>query len=499
VRGSVLAILGIVLAFSAGSAVAQPVESPSPGPLAAPAAPLPSPSPSLPPAGVVPPSVALTVTGAPADAAFLDARIREAIDRRIRPTLRPGASIRYGPIAPWPLLPLAAGSRAAVNVTVTIAGDDVSTAQTGVTSVVIDNVVVAPQPPALLFLSDDPEYLPTEGLVFQGNVERDRGARLYYYHDDIGVPRDLDVVLTAAVPSRTQIIGSAAGPDLDVMSVGHTVSRDFLLFAQRNEGEIVDVVPGKPLVIRHHLILQGELVAGAMDFHVMTGGAVTVSLVASPAGGSPERYLSGPRVPFDGHHRHGTFDLSAYGAIAASYTVGGPPAALKYGGQTPTPHNLDPNDRGRDYGDYGVVHRITFTLANPSDTPHLVYLYEKPLGGPVRSTFLVDGQLKELGCARLPQPYWLTTYQLPPHSTSASTTLTMTDGGSFYPLEFGVTDARPLPYTPQPQAADGCSPSSAPTPQPTPSQVPSAAPTAPSPAAPSPAAAASPAVPPSPM
>jgi hypothetical protein len=477
VRSSIFAILGIAFVFAAPAAVAQPIETPSPVPLASPSSPLPSPS--LPPAGVIPSSVSLSVTGSPADAGFLDAQIRDAIDRQIRPTLRPGAAVRYGPIVPWPLLPLALASRAAVNVTVTIAGDDKSTPVTGVTMVVIDNVAVAPVTPAVLFLSDDPEYVPAEGLIFQGKVDRDRPARLYYYHDDIGVPRDLDVVLTAAVPSRLQIIQSSAGPDLDVMSVGHTVSRDFLLFQQHNEGAIVDVAPGKPLIVRHHLILQGELVAGAMDLHVLTGGAVTVSLIASPAGGSPEPYLSGPRVPFDGHNRHGTFDLTGYGNIAASYTVGGPPAALKYGGQTPAPHNLDPNDRGRDYGDYGVVHRITFTLANPTDTPHLVYLYEKPLGGPVRSTFVVDGQLKELGCVRLPQPYWLTTYQLPPHSTSASTTLTMTDGGSFYPIEFGVTDAPPLPYTPQPQAADGCSPSMAPAPQAsaTPAPAPSPTPT----------------------
>jgi hypothetical protein len=104
------------------------------------------------------------------------------------------------------------------------------------------------------------------------------------------------------------------------------------------------------------------------------------------------------------------------------------------------------------------VHRITFTLINPTDDAHPVYLYEKPLGGPVRGTFLVDGQLKELGCARLPQPYWITTYQLPAHSTGATTTVTMTDGGSFYPVEFGVTETQPLPYTPPMGSPDGCSP-----------------------------------------
>ncbi len=139
---------------------------------------------------------------------------------------------------------------------------------------------------------------------------------------------------------------------------------------------------------------------------------------------------------------------------------------MQYGGRLSTPRNLIASDDGRNFGDYGVIHRITLTLVNPTDDPHLVYLYEKPLGGPVRSSFVVDGQLKELGCVRMPQPYWIATYQLPPHSSGASTTVTMTDGGSYYPLEFGVTDAQPLPYTPPVGSQDGCSPKALPFPEP---------------------------------
>jgi hypothetical protein len=435
-------------ALLAGQALAQP-ETP---------APYPAPSEPLPAAGAIPSSISLDVTGSPAaDPDVLGAQIRSALDRAIRPNLRPGSGVRYGPIVPWPLLPLPSGTRAAVNVTVTIAGDATTAPVSGVTMVVLNGVVVPPAPPRVLFLSDDPEYLQSEGLVFRGTVTPERAARLYYYHSDAGVPRDLDVVLTATVRSRVQLIESAAGPDLDVMSVGHTVTRDLLRFEQGNEGIVVDVEPGRPFVLRHGLLLQGEVLAGAVDVHVLNG-AVGVNVVASPAGGRPEPYLSGPRVAFDGHNRHGVFDLDGFGALAQSYTAGGPDAAVRYGARVPTPRNMDPADPGRDYGDYGVVHRITFTLLNPTDTPSTIYLYEKPAGGPVRSTFIVDGQMREIGCVRMQQPYWVATYQLPAHSASASTTLTMTDGGSFYPLEYGVTQTQPAPYTPPVGAPDGCSP-----------------------------------------
>lgn len=452
-------ILAIVFLLIGGAAAAQPVESPSP---------FPSPAAPLPPAGVIPANVSLDVTGSPAaDPDVLDAQIRAALDRQIRPTLRPGSAVRLGPIVPWPLFALASGSRAAVNVTVTIEGDAASASVQSVTTVTLNGIVLPPVAPSVLFLSDDPEYLQTDGLVFRGDVGADRAARLYYYHSAIGLPRNLDVVLTAAVPTRVHVIASAAGPDLDVMSAGHTVSRDLLRFEQANEGIVADIVPGTPFIVRHALLLQAEVVAGAVDARVLGGGPVTVSVVAAPAGSRPETFLRGPRVPFDGHHRHGVFDLAGFGALAQSYTVGGPDVAVQYGGRNPTPRNMDPADSGRDYGDYGVMHTITFTLVNPTDVATLVYLYEKPLGGPVRSTFVVDGQMKELGCVRLPQPYWVTTYQLPAQSRGMSTTVTMTDGGSWYPLEYGVSATQPLPYTPRVGTPDGCSPAATPFADPT--------------------------------
>lgn len=452
-----VSVVALTFAVSAGAAAAQSSTTPIPQPASPqPASPQPA---SLPPAGIIPPSLSLTVTGAPVAASdVLDTQIRAALERRIRPTLRPGAAVNYGPIVPWPLSPLAAGFSTVVDVTVTIEGDDASAAATGVTTVTVNNVPLAAAPPRVLFLSDDPEYLESDGLVFRGTVTAAQPARLYYYHSDIGVPRDVDVVLTADLPSHVQLIDSASGPDLDVMSVGHAVSRDLLRFEGADEGTIVDIEPGKPFVVRHALMIPGELAAGAIDVHVVSGGSVTVSVVAASGGRSPESYLPGPRLPFDGRSRHGMFDLDGFGSIAQTYTVGGPDVAVKYGGRKQTPQNLDPADPGHDYGDYGIIDRITFALINPTDTPQLVYLYEKPLGGPVTSTFLVDGRLKELGCVRMPQPYWVATYQLPANSKSSSTTVTMTDGGSFYPLEFGVTTTQPLPYTPPVGTPDGCSP-----------------------------------------
>ncbi|MGH7330340.1 MAG: hypothetical protein ACREJX_18490, partial [Polyangiaceae bacterium] len=61
-----------------------------------------------PPAGTIPSSVSLTVTGTPAGPRFLERQIDAALDRAIRPTLAPGAAVEYGPL-PIPLQPLQPG------------------------------------------------------------------------------------------------------------------------------------------------------------------------------------------------------------------------------------------------------------------------------------------------------------------------------------------------------------------------------------------------------
>jgi len=481
-NGRTIVLTMMFLAVLARPSSAQSTTSPlssAASPIAS-AEPTASPTASpIPLAGVIPPTLDLQITGSPsADAAFISGQIRDALDRTIRPTLAPGAAIDYGAIAPFPIAPLASGAQGVFTLTVALSGSGGITPVTGVVTVTVTNAGTAAVPPVTLFLSDDPEYVRAEGLIARDDVTAARPARLYYYHSDIGAPRDLDVVLTATVPTRVHVIASGAGPELDVLDVGHSVTRDLLHSLQTNEGAVIDLVPGTPFSVRHALMLQGEVVAGSVDVAVISGGTATLSVIATAAGGNAAAYLNGPREYFDGHHRHGAFMLAGFGDLAATYTVGGPPAAVQYGARVPTPTNLLAGDDGRDYGDYGVVHRIVLTMVNATDDVHPVFLYEKPLGGPVRSTFIIDGRFKELGCVRLSQPYYVATYQLPPHSNSASTTITMTDGGSFYPLEYGVTDIAPTSFTPRVGSPDGCSPN-APAfhePSPVPSTAPSAAP-----------------------
>ncbi len=131
---------------------------------------------------------------------------------------------------------------------------------------------------------------------------------------------------------------------------------------------------------------------------------------------------------------------------------------LDIGDTQPTPPSADPAATGHDYGDYGVLHTIDLTLTNPSAAPATAYLYLKPFGGPARGGFLVDGNFVSVGCVRVPQPYQISVFDLAAGQTQHTVVQTMTDGGSFYPVQIGISATPPQPASPPITAPDGCFP-----------------------------------------
>jgi hypothetical protein len=433
------------------------------------------------PAGIVPSTLSLIVTGNPASSRFLQRQVRAALRRVIRPTLQPGASITFSPLA-IPLQPLQPGFLTSIDIPVTVAGGNATAPVFATTTVTVQNLQLDQTVPSVLFYDDDPEYVQLAGGLFRGTVQPNTAARLYYYHDNLGLPKDIAVVLTPAsvLPTRVQLIDVEGGPSLDVMSVGNFVSKSFLSNEAKNQGIVVDLSSQTPFLLRNTLALIGELVAGAVDVRVLMGGPVNVSVLALPAGDPLSNYVNAPLAPRDGHNRSGVFNIAGFGAQTVAYTVGGPDASTTYGGRDTAPPNMVPGSLGHDWGDYGVTHRFTFDIDNPTDTAQTVYLYEKPSGGATINFFLVDGQLRQMGCARVPERYEIEHYEVAPHAQLASNVVTMTDGGSSYPLEIGLTQTAPFPFTPPMDAPDGCFPKATPSPIATPVQglpLPSGAPT----------------------
>ena len=413
-------------------------------------------------AGAVPTTLNVRVTGSPVDAQWLAAQVQRSLLKAI--SLQQGVSTQSVQVAPYTLpAAFAPGDVAAVPVTVHIAGGDQFLDADGTVNVSLQNVNVDAFEPPLLFYDDDPEKITGFGVLYSAEVSAASPARLYYYHENISDPRRLLVVLqpVGSGTSSVQLIDASAGPNIDVMSVGHAVSRNFLLQKPLNEGLVTDLAVNAPTIVDDFSVMQSlDGAAGSIGIRVLNGSPVTVSVLAVPPAATSADiagYLAGPKLPGDGHHRTGVFDIRTFGQTDLSYDVGGPDVSTDYGAATPPSAAVED---GHDYGEYGVMRTIRFAIDNATQQPATLYFYEKPLGGVVRSSFLINGQLAEVGCARVDDRYQVG----PPLSVNPGTSQvvvqTMTDGGSNYPLEFGLTATPPQPTTPPISSPDGCFPKS---------------------------------------
>lgn len=429
------------------------------------------------PAATIPATVVLRVTGDPVDQVWLQRQLQQAVLKAVQ--LQQGVAMQNVQIGSYSLPPsLGPGASAGVPVPVHVAGGDQYLDADGQISVSLENVSLDPFAPPLLFYDDDPEKIAQNGVLYRAQVNPGTPARLYYYHQNTADPRRLLVLLSAAgtQASTVQLIDASAGPNIDVMSVGHAVSRDFLTYKPRNQGVVVDVTPGAPLVVDDFPAMKPlDGAAGNIGIRVTAGGAVTVTVVAVPAQASAQdvaAFAAGPQLPGDGHHRTGVFNIASYGAQAIAYSAGGPDAQFQYGASSP-PVADPPGVSGHDYGEYGVLRTLTFDIDNATTAPATAYLYERPLGGAVRSSFLVNGALVQVGCARVSNRYQIgQPFTLAPGKSQIAVQ-TMTDGGSNYPLEVGLTATPPEPSTPPIAAADGCFPKPVSSTTPAPSPAPS--------------------------
>jgi hypothetical protein len=409
-------------------------------------------------AGTIQPQTALTVTGDSIDPAWLAREVARRVARITQ--AQPGASVTIGSVN-TPANPLVPGQGTQLSVPVQIAGNGRYFDQSGTTTVTVQDVAMPPFDPLVLFYDDDPEHITQDGVLFRGTVSASAPTRLYYYHDAGQDPRRLVVALTTTGQDATSLhlVEAQAGPNMDVMHVGHTVTKNFLLTKMRGLGSIITLPQDQPFVLADVPMASRQLVSGTVDIRVLSGGPVTVTVLGLSGDEDPRAMLAGPVLPGDGHHRTGVFQISNFGSSTLNYSIGSAdPAAVVIGDTDPTPPSAQPGGEGHDYGDYGVLHTINLTLNNPSLNPTTAYLYFKPLAGPARGSFLVDGTLYEIGCVRVSQPYQISAIQVAPGQTYRGTIRTMTDGGSFYPAEIGITTTPPQPRAPAINAPDGCFP-----------------------------------------
>ncbi|MBV8749073.1 MAG: pilus assembly protein N-terminal domain-containing protein, partial [Candidatus Eremiobacteraeota bacterium] len=382
-------------------------------------------------AGTVADETSLRVNGNPTSTDYLREAIVTAVTRAA--TARIGATVTVAPDGIPLRGDLKIDDRLELDVPVRITGNgylDVN----GSTHVAIENTALPSIQPSRLLVSDYPERLTANGVLFTARLDRTQAQRFLYYHYNPGSEPARRIVLvarnTSNAPATVQMIDGSAGPGPNEMEVGHLSTKRFLVREARNEGQVLTIAAGATTSLVVHPLPPQSVVSGILQLRLVSGDPLELALVAQDAmamdeaPGDTSQLLSGGAP-----HARGVYPVPSF-VFERTYDVEGDDLDIPIG-QLPLP-NLRQGEALS--GDYGVEQTLNVVIVNMTRGPRAIALYANPRGGRATGTFLVDGTLVQAHA--LPA---FSRFKIWQETINAGTfrrirIVTMPEGGSSYPL-----------------------------------------------------------------
>jgi hypothetical protein len=398
-------------------------------------------------AGTAADYTSLRITGNPASAEYVRDAIAEAVERAT--TLRPGASANVNPDAVNVRRDLQLDDRFDIDVPVVMAGDGYLTVN-GNTRISVENVALPPIEPQRLLVSDFPETLSADGVLFTARLDRTQAQRFLYYHFNPKNEPARRILLKAhndgASPATVQLIDGSAGPGVNEMEVGHLSTKRFLVRQARNEGLVMTIPPGATINLVDHPLPAQNIVSAIMQLRLILGDGIDLALVAQDANAPLDQSSDTTQLLAGGvPHARGVYPVPTF-YFDRTYDVDGDDLEIPIG-QLPLP-NLRQGQALS--GDYGVEQSMNVVIVNATRGPHAIALYANPRGGRATGTFIIDGTLVQ---AHALPPF--SKFKIWQETISAGTyrrirIVTMPEGGSSYPLRliFAPDDGSVAPGAP---------------------------------------------------
>ena len=381
-------------------------------------------------AGSIADAADIRITGNPATSLFVKEQALAAATRLAN--LRPGTHVVSNTDTINFSKPLAIDDVAIVDVPIIIQGQGFFTVQ-GTTHVRVTNFAQPRIRPRSLMVSDFPETLKANGVLFSADLTRDEPSRFLYYHYNPGGQPDRRIVLrlqnSSPEPALLQFISGQAGPGAYEMEVGHLSTRRFLVHEAQNEGVVVSV-PGNATI---SLVDQGmpakSVVQNILQLRELEGVPLHLTLLAVSADDNLEGTIPAALLSSHVKHARGVYPIPEF-YFDYSWSADDDPLEASIG-QIPLPNMLQGEALA---GDYGVLQSITFTIYNPDDSPAGIALYQNPRGGSATGTYLIDRVLIQSHATPAFSKYKLRQYTVPAHGYIRTSVVTMPEGGSSYPV-----------------------------------------------------------------
>jgi hypothetical protein len=398
-------------------------------------------------AGSIADAATIRITGDPASAAFIKAQAVAAAASLAQ--ARPGAQIVASPDEVQFSQELAQDNIATLDVPVLIQGEQYFSVE-GTTHVRVENMAAPKITPDSLTVSDYPERLEENGVLFASDLKRTAPTRFLYFHYNPPGQPDRRVVLraqnTSSEPAIVQFISGQGGPDPNEMLAGHVATYNFLRRLVQNEGQVI-VIPGNgSLNLVEQPLPAKNVVCNLLQLRVLNGSTVHLTLFAQNASSSPDESLGSTELLSGGHpHARGIYPIPEF-HYSTLWNVTDPYLELQIG-HIPLPNLLQGQALS---GDYGVLQSFVIKIENPTNQPQPIAIYENPHGGRATGTYLIDGVLIQSHQVPPFSRYKLRQYVVPALGFVRVTIETIPDSGSSYPLRlvFAPDDGSVAPGAP---------------------------------------------------
>ncbi len=398
-------------------------------------------------AGSVADETSLRVTGRPAQTEFLREQIARAAVAAA--TMRSGASIAVNSDAIPVRGDLPLDAHTTVDVPVTIAGNGYFNVS-GTTRVQIENDALPPIVPQRLLVSDYPERLTADGVLFTARLDAATPQRFLYYHYNPGTEPARRILVKAhngsGAPATVQMIDGSAGPGANEMEIGHLSTRRFLVHEAGNEGQIITVPAGATVNLVEHALPPQSIVSAVLQLRLLNGDPLDLSVVSQLASAPLDQSIDTTQLLSGGAmHARGEYPVPTF-YIDRTYDANSDDLEIPIG-QLPLPNLRTGEALG---GDYGVEQSITVRIRNESRAARPVALYANPRGGKATGTFLIDGALVQAHALASFSKFKLWQETIAPGQFVTVNIVTMPEGGSSYPLRliFAPDDGSVAPFAP---------------------------------------------------
>ena len=334
-----------------------------------------------------------------------------------------------------PLRPLPAGQSVTIEAHLAITTPEGSPL-VWVVPVTVTNTPAAWPDAQRLFVSDSPEIVSREGILYTETLDAFQTARILYHHQNGRGDRPLWllVILSNPTPSpaRLWVVGATGGPHRDELLVGHTAARGFLEQYGARAGVFLEVPPYGTLPLMATRVLPQEVASGLAQIALLRGVHVDVQLAAQfPQKDEPP--IVSRILPVDTQHQRGAFAAPLI-TRTLSYTAHGPVAAMWVGADADLLH--DQASGAPLQGNYGVIYTFEVQLTNPTPEPFTAALAMHANGGPAGATLLINGALIDVPAVQPDTPRTVTRVQVPATAGTRLHISTVSEGGANYPVLF---------------------------------------------------------------